>query len=109
MVLGAAGLLEGAEIAATRESCEWLTAALPNTTVLESDAIVVTANGKLMTAACSTHGVELGLAAVERFLGAKLTATLRGSWVIPPGAHHGAERDRSRCRPAKALRHPLPE
>lgn len=83
MVLGAAGLLDGAEIAATRESCEWLTAALPNTVVKESDAILVTAKGQLMTAAHSTHGVELGLAAVERFLGAKLTATLRGSLGHP--------------------------
>jgi transcriptional regulator GlxA family with amidase domain len=83
MVLGAAGLLDGAEIAATRESREWLAAALPNTSVKESDAIVVTGNGKFMTAAHSTHGVDLGLAAVERFLGAKLTANLRSSLGHP--------------------------
>lgn len=87
VVLGAAGLLSGKEIAATQESLEWLTAALPNTHVKESDAIVVTGNGKIMTAARSTHGVELGLAAVERFLGAKLTANLRGSLGHPHVAH----------------------
>lgn len=83
MVLGAAGLLEGAEIAATRESREWLATALPNTSVRESDAIVVTGNGRFMTAASSTHGVELALAAVERFLGVKLTANLRSSLGHP--------------------------
>lgn len=83
MVLGAAGLLEGAEVAATRDTQEWLAPALPNTRFNESDAIVVTAGGKLMTAARSTQGVDLGLAAVERFLGAKLTANLRSS-LCPP-------------------------
>lgn len=87
MVLGAAGLLEGAEVAATKESREWLAAALPNTRFNESDAIVVTAGGKLLTIADSKHGVDLGLAVVERFLGPKLTANLRSSVGHPHLTH----------------------
>lgn len=83
MLLGAAGLLEGEEIAVTPASRQWLEPALPNARCKESDAIVVAAGGKLMTVSESRHGVDLALAAVERFLGPKLTANLRASLGHP--------------------------
>jgi transcriptional regulator GlxA family with amidase domain len=83
MVLGAAGLLEGAEVAATKASREWLERALPGTRFNESDAIVASKSGKLLTSGSSVHGVDLGLAAVERFLGAKMAADLRSTLGHP--------------------------
>jgi transcriptional regulator GlxA family with amidase domain len=76
-VLGAAGLLEGASVATTSETRAWLAGGLPNTSVDQPDPIVTSLNGKLLTAASSGHGVELGLAMVERQLGKKLAGAVR--------------------------------
>jgi transcriptional regulator GlxA family with amidase domain len=79
MVLGAAGLLDGAEVAAASDAREWLSAALPATRFTESDGIVESASGKLLTVAGGSQGMELGLAVVARFLGARAASTLRTS------------------------------
>lgn len=76
-VLGAAGLLEGASVATTSEARAWLGPSLPNTRLDEPQPIVAAQDGKLLTAASSGHGVELGLALVERQLGKKLAAAVR--------------------------------
>jgi transcriptional regulator GlxA family with amidase domain len=82
-VLGAAGLLDGAEVAVGRESREWLSGALPNTRLLESTEVVSSAAGKLLTVASGTQSIDLGLAVVERFLGAKAASSLRLSLGHP--------------------------
>jgi len=76
-VLGAAGLLEGASVATTSDTRAWLAGSLPNTRLDEPDPIVVSRDGKLLSAASSGHGVELALALVERQLGKKLAGVVR--------------------------------
>jgi transcriptional regulator GlxA family with amidase domain len=76
-VLGAAGLLDAASVATTSDTRAWLASALPNTRLDEPGPIVAALGGKLLTAASSGHGVELGLAMVERQLGKKLAAAVR--------------------------------
>ncbi len=79
MVLGAAGVLDGAEVAAASDARAWLSSALPNTRLNETQPIVSSLAGKLLTVANASHGVELGLAVVERCLGARAAASLRMS------------------------------
>jgi transcriptional regulator GlxA family with amidase domain len=76
-VLGAAGLLDGASVATTSDTRAWLAGALTNTRLDEPGPIVAALEGKLLTAASSGHGVELGLAMVEQQLGKKLAAAVR--------------------------------
>lgn len=76
-VLGAAGLLDGATIAASSEVRAWLSSGLPHTTFDESAPIVSSLGGKLLTAAGSGHGTELALTVVEHQLGRRLANTVR--------------------------------
>jgi transcriptional regulator GlxA family with amidase domain len=82
-VLGAAGVLAGANLAATREVRSWLASSLPDTTFDEREPVVSALGGKLLSAASSGHGVELALAVVERCLGRRIALGLRGSLGIP--------------------------
>lgn len=76
-VLGAAGLLDGASIAASSEVRAWLSGSLLDTTFDESEPIVSSRGGKLLTAAGSGHGTELALSVVEHQLGRRLALTVR--------------------------------
>lgn len=82
-LLGAAGLLEGATVAATADVRTWLAPGLPNTRFDDREAVVSSPEGKLLTAPSSGCGVELGLAVVERFLGARTASALRASLGAP--------------------------
>jgi transcriptional regulator GlxA family with amidase domain len=82
-LLGAAGVLSGAHVAATSELRTWLSSSLPGTTFDEREPIVSGLGGKLLSAASSGHGIELGLAAVERCLGRRMTLALRASLGSP--------------------------
>jgi transcriptional regulator GlxA family with amidase domain len=82
-VLGAAGVLAGATVAATNELRTWLSSSLPDTTFDEREPIVSALGGKVLSAASSGHGVELALAAVERCLGRRITLALRASLGSP--------------------------
>jgi transcriptional regulator GlxA family with amidase domain len=83
-VLGAAGLLDDAEVAVSKETHEWLAPSLPRTRLEESTRIVSSKAGKLLSVAGGAHAVDLGLAVVERFLGAKAASSLRVSLGHPP-------------------------
>jgi transcriptional regulator GlxA family with amidase domain len=82
MLLGAAGLLNGSDVAAAADSIEWLRPALPGTRIDTASAIVSSSLGgvaeKLLTAASGRDGLDLALRAVERQLGARLATHLRG-------------------------------
>jgi transcriptional regulator GlxA family with amidase domain len=80
-VLGKAGLLDGQEIAAAKDSQEWLARELPQTTLNAQDGLVT--SGRLLTAASSSHGIDLGLLVVERALGARVATALRGTLGHP--------------------------
>jgi len=122
LVLGAAGLIDGEEVAVSAENLEAFSALLPNTRCLDPKSIVaksveskggeaqgsaapgsatpgsatpgsatrgIEANGvlrspsgKLLSCAGSGTALELGLALVERCLGARLAGNLRHS-VLP--------------------------
>jgi hypothetical protein len=71
-------------VAVTSEALPWLSSALPNTELDEREPIVSALGGKLLTAASSSHGLELGLAVVERFLGRRSTGALRATLGCPP-------------------------
>jgi transcriptional regulator GlxA family with amidase domain len=77
-VLGAAGLLEGARVAASKDVRGWLAPRLPNTTI-DEEPLVASPEGKVLTAASSGHGIELALALVERQLGRRMAVALRSS------------------------------
>ena len=103
LVLGAAGLLDGEEVAVSRENREAFAAELPNTRCIEvngieanrvdgnghqikagpADDVVRSPSGKVFSCASSAGAVELGLALVERCLGKRLAGGLRHS-VLPP-------------------------
>lgn len=83
-VLGAAGLLDGHEVAAAHDTHEWLARALPETRLNADQPIVTSASGKLLTAASGSHGLELGLLLVERILGKRAAQQLRVSLGQPP-------------------------
>lgn len=87
MLLGAAGLLAGCEVAAAADSVEWMRPGLPETRLDTESAIVTSslggAPGKLLTAASGKEGLELALRAVERCLGARLAGHLRSSVGAP--------------------------
>jgi transcriptional regulator GlxA family with amidase domain len=85
-LLGAAGLLDGASVATTSDTRAWLGNSLPNTRFDEPEPIVVALGGKLLTAASSAQGVELGLAMVERQLGKKLAGAVRTQLGAAPVA-----------------------
>lgn len=90
MLLGAAGLLGGCEVAATADNIEWMLPELPGTR-LETESPIVSSSlggaaGKLLTAGNSKDGLELALRAVERCLGARLAGQLRSSVGSPPPA-----------------------
>jgi transcriptional regulator GlxA family with amidase domain len=82
-VLGAAGALTGASVAATNELRSWLSSSLPDTTFEEREPVVSALGGKLLSSASSGHGVELALAVVERCLGRKIALGLRASLGSP--------------------------
>jgi transcriptional regulator GlxA family with amidase domain len=81
-VLGAAGLLEGASVAATNEVRSWLAPRLPNTR-FEEQPLVAAPGGKLITAAGSGYGIELALSVVERQLGRRMAIVLRANLGLP--------------------------
>jgi len=81
-VLGAAGLLEGASVAASSDTRHWLAPRVPNTR-LEDQPLVALPDAPLLTAAGSGYGVELGLALVERQLGRRMALTLRANLGLP--------------------------
>jgi transcriptional regulator GlxA family with amidase domain len=87
MILGAAGLLAGSEVAAATDNVEWMRPALPHTSFDTSSAIVASSLGgvadKLLTTANGKDGLELGLRAVERCLGARLAGHLRSTLGLP--------------------------
>lgn len=79
-VLGGAGLLSGARVAAPLEALEWMREALPDT-VLDTEATIVSSSldgvaDKLLTAASGAQGAELALRVVERCLGQRSAAQL---------------------------------
>ena len=74
LLLGKAGLLAGAHIAAPNESRELLCDLEP-TCVIDSHRRVVS-SGKLITASSSAAGIDLGLSVVGRLLGAKQALAL---------------------------------
>jgi len=82
-LLGAAGLLEGATVAANGELMKWLAPGLPNTRFDEHEPVVGSPGGKLLTAASSGCGVELGLAVVAQCLGQRTASALRASLGVP--------------------------
>lgn len=82
-LLGAAGLLDGATVAANAEVVKWLSPALPSTRFDEREPVVASLDGKLLTAASSGCGVELGLAVVARCLGQRTASALRASLGAP--------------------------
>jgi transcriptional regulator GlxA family with amidase domain len=82
-LLGAAGLLAGATVAASPEIVKWLAPELPNTHFDESEPIVGSLDGKLLTAAGTGSGVELGLAVVTHFLGQRTASALRATLGAP--------------------------
>jgi transcriptional regulator GlxA family with amidase domain len=82
-LLGAAGALAGASVAATRELRSWLEGSLPDTTFDEEKPIVSALGGKLLSAASSGHAVELAIATVERCLGRRYAFALRTSLGSP--------------------------
>jgi transcriptional regulator GlxA family with amidase domain len=97
MLLGAAGLLVGSEVAAAADNVEWLGPALPDTRLDTSSAVVASSMagvaGKLLTAASGKDGIELGVSAVERCLGARLATHLRGALGLPAPATRLEVRD----------------
>jgi len=82
-LLGAAGLLDGATVAANAELVKWLAPGLPSTRFDERESVVASLGGKLLTAASSGCGVELGLAVVARCLGERTASALRASLGAP--------------------------
>jgi transcriptional regulator GlxA family with amidase domain len=76
-VLGAAGVLEGASVAASSDARAWLSQEYPAASIDEREPLVTSLDGKLLTAARSGYAVELALAVVERFLGRRTVAALR--------------------------------
>jgi transcriptional regulator GlxA family with amidase domain len=108
LVLGAAGLIDGEVVAVSAENLETFSASLPNTRCIDPQAIDAKAidakkgdaksadpqghgangvlrspSGKLLSCTGGAAALELGLALVERCLGARLAGTLRHS-VLPP-------------------------
>lgn len=79
LVLGAAGLLDGEEVAVSRENREAFSADLPNTRCTETEDVVRSPSGKVFSCASSAGALELGLALVERCLGKRLAGGLRQS------------------------------
>jgi transcriptional regulator GlxA family with amidase domain len=84
LVLGAAGLLEGEEVAVTSDNKELLSTSMPGARCVESNGVVRSPSGKLLSGGSSAAAVELGLALVERCLGARLAGNLRTSLAPPP-------------------------
>ncbi len=84
LVLGAAGLLDGQELAVTSENRELLTSHVPGARCVESGGVVRSPSGKLLSCGASAGAVELGLALIERCLGARLSGNLRNSLAPPP-------------------------
>lgn len=104
LVLGAAGLIDGEEVAVSKENLETFSASLPNTRCIDPESIDAKSNdakgtdakpsrangvvrspsGKLLSCTGGSAALELGLALVERCLGARLAGNLRQS-VLPPG------------------------
>lgn len=82
-LLGAAGLLEGATVAASPDVVKWLSPGLPSTRYDEREPVVGSLDGKLLTAASSGCGLELGLAVVAHFLGQRTASALRVTLGAP--------------------------
>jgi transcriptional regulator GlxA family with amidase domain len=98
LVLGAAGLIDGEEVAVSAENLESFSAELPKTRCIDpksldpktgdpkhgdSNGVLRSPSGKLLSCAGGSTALELGLALVERCLGARLAGNLRLS-VLPP-------------------------
>jgi transcriptional regulator GlxA family with amidase domain len=79
LVLGAAGVLDGEDVAVASDNRDWISAELAQARCVESSNVVSSASGKLLSVGSGAQGIELGLALVERCLGARLTRTLRAS------------------------------
>jgi transcriptional regulator GlxA family with amidase domain len=76
-LLGAAGVLDGATVAASSDARAWLTHEYPGVSLEEREPVVTSLGGKLLTVARSGYAVELALAVVERFLGQRTAGALR--------------------------------
>jgi transcriptional regulator GlxA family with amidase domain len=78
-ILGAAGVLDGAEVAAAQHTQEELSHSLPGCRFNSVEPIVSACGGKLLSARDGSHGIELGLRTVERFLGRRSRTQLEGN------------------------------
>jgi transcriptional regulator GlxA family with amidase domain len=78
-VLAAAGVLEDAEVAATSENIPWLSENFPSTRWVDTPKVVHSHAGKLLSVGNGHQSIELGIALVERCLGARLARTVRAS------------------------------
>jgi transcriptional regulator GlxA family with amidase domain len=76
-LLGAAGVLDGASVAASSDARAWLSQECPEARIDEREPVVTSLGGKLLTAARSGYAVELALVVVERFLGRRTASALR--------------------------------
>jgi transcriptional regulator GlxA family with amidase domain len=74
LLLARAGMLAGIEVAAGGDTPELLTSIEPLVKIASGRRTVI--SGKFFTAAGSAAGIDLGLAAVARLLGAKLALGL---------------------------------
>lgn len=74
-VLGAAGVIDGCEVAVAPEHREWLVEALPRSSCIEAEGVL--SSGKLLSAPGTGAALDLGFAMVERCLGARSAAQLR--------------------------------
>jgi transcriptional regulator GlxA family with amidase domain len=109
LVLGAAGLIDGEEVAVSAENLEAFSASLPNTRCIDpksidpksidsksldpknldpkgraANGVLPSPSGKLLSCTGGEAALELGLALVERCLGARLAGNLRHSVLPPP-------------------------
>jgi transcriptional regulator GlxA family with amidase domain len=82
-LLGAAGVLDGASVAASSDARAWLAVDCPQARLEERDPLVTSLGGKLISAARSGYAVELALVVVERFLGRRTASTLRANLGQP--------------------------
>ena len=78
-MLGAAGVLDGAEVAAAPDTQEELSRTFPGCRFNGVEPLVSACGGKLLSARDGGQGVELGLRMVERFLGRRSRTQLERS------------------------------
>jgi transcriptional regulator GlxA family with amidase domain len=82
-VLGAAGLLEGEELAQPSTDNAWLADAVPGARIAQHRR-VVGSGARIVTATDGVDALELGLLIVERTLGKRLSDSLRSKLSFGP-------------------------